>query len=206
MRQIKVSERLKKQQKRRRSIKIVIFLAAAIIAFGLISQWVQKSSNTYQVDIPQESATPAPAPKPFWDCDDHTSSITDGKVTKTCNVPTLTPKPVVAPKKTSSIENIKEVIADKTTKMFGAEYVSDMQSLIFKESSFDPNKINPTSGACGLFQFYPCKKLPCVLDDIPCQLFWGLTYVEDRYGNPTNAWNHWLARVPIKGEDVGNWY
>jgi hypothetical protein len=29
------------------------------------------------------------------------------------------------------------------------------------------------------------------------QINWGLSYIKDRYGNPSNAWNHFLKK---------NWY
>jgi len=34
--------------------------------------------------------------------------------------------------------------------------VSTMVAIAARESGFDPRAVNPSSGACGLFQLYPC--------------------------------------------------
>ena len=59
--------------------------------------------------------------------------------------------------------------------------------LLARESSMNLLAVNSTSGACGLFQAWPCSKLPCNLEDIDCQMNWGKEYIEDRYGSPANA-------------------
>lgn len=58
---------------------------------------------------------------------------------------------------------------------------------------------NPSSGACGIVQALPCSKLPCglTIKDVECQIRWGLSYVEQRYGSGTQALNFW---------DENNWY
>lgn len=63
----------------------------------------------------------------------------------------------------------------------------DAAELIARESSFDPGIINPSSGACGLSQALPCKKMGCSLSDIECQLKWQKQYVADRYGTVSKA-------------------
>lgn len=40
----------------------------------------------------------------------------------------------------------------------------------------------------------------------PCQETYWEGYMARRYGTWVKAWNHWLARVPINGVDVGNWW
>ena len=60
--------------------------------------------------------------------------------------------------------------------------------LVSKESSLNPQAINPKSGACGLFQANPCKKMDCSLDDIDCQIEWGKNYIEKRYGSVEKAY------------------
>lgn len=59
--------------------------------------------------------------------------------------------------------------------------------LICKESSFNPQAINRSSGACGLHQALPCSKMNCSLDDVDCQLDWGKNYIASRYGTVTKA-------------------
>lgn len=57
----------------------------------------------------------------------------------------------------------------------------DAAELEAKEGGFDPGAINPTSGACGLPQALPCKKMGCSLTNIDCQLDWMKEYVANRY-------------------------
>lgn len=84
-----------------------------------------------------------------------------------------------------------------TIKEFGIEHWDAMEQVITPESGFNPYAINPTSGACGLFQANPCSKLGCKLEDIECQVDWGIGYIKARYGTPTNALAFRL---------VHNWY
>jgi soluble lytic murein transglycosylase-like protein len=61
-------------------------------------------------------------------------------------------------------------------------------TLIFKESSWNPHAVNPSSGATGLFQALPWSKTGCdSTDDIKCQAAWGAAYVESRYGSAQEA-------------------
>jgi hypothetical protein len=62
--------------------------------------------------------------------------------------------------------------------------------LYSRESSLNPGAVNQSSGACGLPQALPCSKMACSLDDIDCQLAWGLSYISKRYGTPQAALNH----------------
>lgn len=73
----------------------------------------------------------------------------------------------------------------------------DAAELEAREGGFDPGAINPTSGACGLPQALPCKKMGCSLTDIDCQLDWMKGYIGDRYGTVENA---------LKFRIVNNWY
>lgn len=69
--------------------------------------------------------------------------------------------------------------------------------LVFKESGFHPDSINKSSGACGLFQSYPCGKMDCQLSDISCQLNWGEQYIKNRYGTPEKA---------LEFHNLNGWY
>ena len=70
-------------------------------------------------------------------------------------------------------------------------------NIIIKESSFNPNAVNKKSGACGLFQAYPCKdaikEYPDYMTNYKSQIEWGLKYIKERpnYGTPTKAWAFW---------------
>ena len=67
-------------------------------------------------------------------------------------------------------------------------------NLIQRESGFNPNAVNPSSGACGLFQRLPCS---VKLGDVDGQIADGVRYIKARYGTFTAAWNFWLNN---------NWY
>jgi hypothetical protein len=104
------------------------------------------------------------------------------------------PRPVPSPP--PSPLTVQDKLADATTQAFGAEHVPAMDALISHESGHDPLAINPSSGACGLFQAHPCAKMRCALDDVDCQIRWGIGYIEQRYGDPTTAWEFWNAQSP----------
>lgn len=63
-------------------------------------------------------------------------------------------------------------------------------NLIAKESGFNPYAVNPSSGACGLFQRLPCS-VP--LGNADAQIADGMAYIQARYGTSANAWAFWLS-------------
>lgn len=73
------------------------------------------------------------------------------------------------------------------------------------ESGNDPTAVNK-DGCRGLGQACPGSKLPCKAKEYACQDVWFTNYMKDRYGTWEKAKAHWLARVPINGKDVGNWW
>lgn len=77
-----------------------------------------------------------------------------------------------------------------------ADY-SAVEILIQRESSWNPNAINPSSGACGLVQSLPCSKLGPNWNDPVVALKWGDDYVKGRYG----SWQAALAHSYANG-----WY
>lgn len=68
-------------------------------------------------------------------------------------------------------------------------------NIVIKESGFNPNSVNKTSGACGLFQAHPCnkaiKQYPDYMTNYKSQIDFGIKYIKGRYGTPTKAWNFW---------------
>lgn len=74
----------------------------------------------------------------------------------------------------------------------------DYQAIVnigYKESNWNPNDVNKSSGACGIFQAYPCNKVlknyPDYKTNWKTQIRWGLDYIKYRYKTPTKAWNFW---------------
>jgi hypothetical protein len=76
--------------------------------------------------------------------------------------------------------------------------------LILKESGCNPRAVNPTSGACGIPQAWPCSKLPNGVNTDPVtQLRWMNQYIMVRYGSWENALATWYSRC---GSAQGCWY
>lgn len=68
--------------------------------------------------------------------------------------------------------------------------------IVSRESSWNPNATNASSGACGLVQAYPCSKVPGSGYDPVDNLTWANGYAVGRYGSWAEAhafWtsNHW---------------
>lgn len=63
-----------------------------------------------------------------------------------------------------------------------------------KESGWNPNAHNSSSGAHGIPQALPASKMSSEGSDYytngKTQIRWGLKYIKNRYGNPSNAWAH----------------
>jgi len=139
--------------------------------------WVENKTLVTPLLVATESAVIAtPTPSPF-----------------ATNLPTAKPLPTATPVLKPRVQAIpgsaKAIVLAKAAKAFGEEHVQAFENLINKESHFNPQAINPSSGACGIFQALPCSKLPCQLEDVDCQADWGVKYIASRYGNPTEAWN-----------------
>lgn len=70
-----------------------------------------------------------------------------------------------------------------------------------KESNWNPNAHNKSSGAHGICQSLPASKMASEGADYytngKTQIRWGLKYIKNRYGNPANAWAHSVSH---------NWY
>lgn len=60
-----------------------------------------------------------------------------------------------------------------------------------KESTWNPNATNASSGACGLIQAYPCSKVPGNGYDPVDNLTWANGYAVGRYGSWAAAYDFW---------------
>lgn len=61
-----------------------------------------------------------------------------------------------------------------------------------KESGWNPNATNASSGACGLIQAYPCSKVPGNGYDPVDNLRWADGYAVGRYGSWAGAYDFWI--------------
>lgn len=80
----------------------------------------------------------------------------------------------------------------------------DFQALVNlweRESGWNPDSHNKSSGAHGIPQSLPASKMAAYGDDYywnaETQIQWGINYILNRYGTPTAAWKHFCAK---------NWY
>lgn len=84
---------------------------------------------------------------------------------------------------------------------FGLDQMSCLDSLWNKESGWNHQAQNPSSGAYGIPQALPGDKMASHGDDWRTnpvtQIRWGLSYISDRYGTPCSAWSH---------SQANNWY
>ena len=66
-----------------------------------------------------------------------------------------------------------------------------------RESGWNPNLHNSSSGAHGIPQALPASKMASEGSDYytngETQIRWGLKYIAQRYGSPLNAWNHFQS-------------
>lgn len=65
--------------------------------------------------------------------------------------------------------------------------------MVQKESGWNPNAMNKSSGACGLAQALPCSKLGPNWNDPVVALNWMNSYAVGRYGSWEKAYNFWIA-------------
>lgn len=77
---------------------------------------------------------------------------------------------------------------------WGAGQFSCLDSLWTRESNWDHTATNPSSGAYGIPQSLPARKMASAGSDYRTnpvtQIEWGLGYIEDRFGTPCGAWAH----------------
>lgn len=66
--------------------------------------------------------------------------------------------------------------------------------MVQKESGWNPNAVNKSSGACGLAQALPCSKVPGNPYNPIDSLNWMNGYVNGRYGGWQQAYEFWLVK------------
>ncbi len=65
----------------------------------------------------------------------------------------------------------------------------DLYQLWQRESGWNPNAVNSSSGAYGIPQSLGHGH-PYNLGDAAAQIAWGINYIQGRYGDPATAWQH----------------
>ena len=64
--------------------------------------------------------------------------------------------------------------------------------IVSRESGWNPNATNSSSGACGLVQIYPCGKVDNGYDPV-VNLTWANSYATGRYGSWAGAYDFWTT-------------
>lgn len=126
---------------------------------------------------PTRTATPAP------------SSSSSGSSDSTAAPAPAAPSTPVDPGTSRAIA--QEQVAARG---WGEEQWTCLDSLWQKESNWNHQAQNRSSGAYGIPQSLPGSKMASVGADWrtnpATQITWGLNYIEGRYGNPCGAWDH----------------
>lgn len=95
----------------------------------------------------------------------------------------------------------RQLLAQYFPKDHGGDQWSALEKLWTRESSWQWNATNASSGAYGIPQSLPGDKMASMgkdwKDNAGTQIKWGLQYIKQRYGTPKDAWAH--------SESVG-WY
>lgn len=65
--------------------------------------------------------------------------------------------------------------------------------IVSRESGWNPNATNRSSGACGLVQALPCSKVPGNGYNPVDNLRWGTGYASGRYGGWAGAYKFWTT-------------
>jgi len=103
----------------------------------------------------------------------------------------------------NTVEGAKSTARDlmASTYGWGDDQFACLDSLWTKESGWNYQASNPSSGAYGIPQSLPGSKMSTVADDwetnATTQITWGLDYISRAYGVPCSAWGHSQAM---------NWY
>lgn len=94
------------------------------------------------------------------------------------------------PSITDPREIARQIMANKYN--WGDDQFSCYNSIIMRESKWNPYADNPHSSAYGIPQALPGSKMASFGSDWrtnpATQIRWGLDYVHDRYGTPCQAW------------------
>jgi hypothetical protein len=101
---------------------------------------------------------------------------------------------------TQSSYSVSEV-KSMAQQIVGGDNFQCFSEIVERESGWNYQASNPSSGAYGLVQALPGTKMASAGADWKTnpatQIKWGLNYMNDRYGSPCGAWEFWQAN---------NWY
>lgn len=123
-----------------------------------------------------------------------TNTITIKKVKATKKTTKKTKKKVVKKVATSNVSAYHEYA--KSYGNYDDTQMSCLINLWNRESGWNPNSYNKSSGACGIPQALPCSKISKSegSNDWKAQIRWGIKYISARYKTPCGAWKHFQKK------------
>lgn len=98
---------------------------------------------------------------------------------------------VAKPAIVQPVGDVKQIAYAMVCAKWGCDQWNYVDYIVGRESGWNPNALNASSGACGLFQALPCSKMGGM--EIQNQLNWGLGYIAGRYGTPAGAYAFWQS-------------
>lgn len=103
--------------------------------------------------------------------------------------------------RTKLVKQAQTIGKDLNKAKFGNGHWDSLRDLWTKESGWFPKACNAKSGACGIPQALPCGKMTD--RTTRGQIKWGLNYIKERYGNPSNALEFW--KCTTHKNNSGKW-
>lgn len=96
---------------------------------------------------------------------------------------------------TGTVQEYQAYAKEKCTSYgWGESEFNCLVKLWNRESGWNPNSVNSSSGAYGIPQALPASKMASAGSDYrtnyKTQISWGLSYIDSRYGSPSNAWSY----------------
>lgn len=176
--------------------KYKIMLAILVAAFGLILMISHLYEEEESVNTVEQTTISNQGNLEDISTTTTSTTITTKKVVKTTKKTT----------KKASYKFTSTATASKAeymayAKQKGGYNDTQMQCLDWlwtRESDWNPNAVNKSSGACGIPQAYPCTIAKYYGSNTwEHQIMWGVDYICNRYNcNPCKAWNHFKNHNP----------
>ena len=174
--------------------KVIVSIELLIVLLSILIL-ISKSMDKKEVELEIENTTMNSIPEETSSTTTTTSKKTTQKTTKK-NIQTrrvYNNSKVVSASKQEYINYAKQVGKYDNTQM------SCLINLWNRESGWNPNSVNKSSGACGIPQSNPCSKIKKQQgsNDWKAQIRWGINYINYRYHNsPCEAYEKFLKRNP----------
>jgi hypothetical protein len=102
-----------------------------------------------------------------------------------------------APAQAATTDSVTEAKAIAQQMIPNTAQYNAFSKIVEHESGWDVDATNTSSGAYGLVQALPGNKMATAGSDwqtsAETQIEWGLKYMNERYGSPSDAWAFWQA-------------